>query len=270
MTTANFTLAGHSYAFGVYGAPLMLNRMLAYLEYASAPQYTIYCCTRPFGMSEYVTTVFIPPHPVWPLEERLNFSGHDESYSGAVQAAAINAMCNLCFLYPDLVDSPFGYFVSQESFTQSIYQPETFLEPNDALLETAHMLNITHRLYRSAAYDRDAYRHRLGRALEYLHRYVDPRLLPEGLMAASGDFSRPQHGDRPYVLRFRDIPGPHYSTRYRMATAIPGTLRRRREPHPSETPTIFSRPAPIPSEFELHETLYTNMEEGILEMDDEY
>ena len=55
-----------------------------------------------------------------------------------------------------------------------------------------------------------------------------------------------------------------------MATAIPRTLRRRREPHPSETPAISSRPAPIPSEFELHEALYTNMEEGILEMDDEY
>ena len=116
------TLAGHSYCFGVYGAPLLLNRMLAYLEYSDSPQYTIYRHTRPFGMTDFVASVFIPPHPVWPLEERLNFSGHDESYSGAVQAAAINAMCNLRFLYPDLVDSPFSYCIGQEGFTQSIYQ----------------------------------------------------------------------------------------------------------------------------------------------------
>ena len=265
MDSAYVTLAGHSYSFGVYGAPLMLNRMLTYLEYRQAPQYTICCHTRPFGMTEFVASVFIPPHPTWPMEEHLHFTGHDESYSGAVQAAAFNAIATLRYLYPDMADSSFCYFVGQEGFTQPTYQQETLLEPNDTLLETAHMLHVTHQLYRSAAYDRDLYRRRLNCALECLNRYVDPRFLPEGLMAATGDFPRSQHNNRPEVLCFSGIPGPRYTSRHRVATAIPGTYRHRREPLPTEVPAIFSRPSRIPSTVELDETLYVDLEEEMLE-----
>ena len=246
----------------------MLNRMLAHLEYRDAPQYTIFCHTRPFGMTNYVASVFIPPHPIEPMEDQLTFSGHDESYSGAVQAAAFNAICSLRYLYPDLTDSPFCYYIGQDSFTQPIYQNETLLEQNDALLETSHMLHVTHSLYRSAAYDRDLYHRRLSCALEYLHRYVDPRHLPPGLMAANGDYPWPQHENRPYVLQFGNITGPRYNSRHQVATATPGTYRRRREPNPSEVPVIFSRPARLPSAFQLHDALYRDWEEELLERDD--
>jgi hypothetical protein len=89
-------------------------------------------------------------------------------------------------------------------------------------------------------------------------------------MAASGEFLRPQHRDRPYVLRYRDIPGPRYRTRYRDAMERTGVRLRRREPPIFGVPPIFSEPAPIPPLLELHEALLRLSAEPPQEMDEDY
>jgi len=205
----------------VRGTPLSLLRMLAHLGFDWMPQYTIFSRNRGYGLTDYDVRVFVPPINGDEFWEPLLFYGRNGSIDGAVQAAAYNALCYFRYYDPTFYDSPFKYFVGQANPNAHNSWAESLMEPDDTLVETAMMLNATHRLYRSAAYDRDMYHGRLYFALELLSAFVDLALLSEvqrqdfrDVVDVQGQIGRPYARGRPINLRFPAVPASYLPTRH--------------------------------------------------------
>jgi len=251
MSDEYVTLAGHSYCEGVGGAPPLLLRLLAYLGYSFMPEYTIRRHNRRFGLSYHVATVFIRPHLDFPTQGDLTFQGRESSYEGSVQAAAFNAITFIRDHYSGFLSmSPFRFYLGQPAPDGPLNECEFIAEPDPTIVETAPMLTITHRLYRSAAYERDFYHDHLHEALDFIRDHIGSQHAPPHLMALHEHLRAPHSRHRPPVCSFSPAYG-HYSSRHSVLM-YQGQRRRQREPLPGQVPRLFRRPQLIPPEAAMY------------------